>query len=385
MYEISDKFRAALRGSRTIVARAELYRQGRLIGEDIPINSGTITDDSTAVIRRRVQLELPATDEVLALLPSTPPEDGGLWPLGNEIKLFTGIDYEDGTSPEYIPAGVFRISRPKLQDNGVDVSVSLEGFDRGMTVSRAKFTTPYTVRSGQNYADEIKKLILSRMPWLDPDLSFKFMETDFTTPVLTFLDDDDPMETAVLMATSIGAELFPDFEGAFVLRPEPDLAVGVPVFDYIEGEEATITGIVRDLDESETYNGLVVSGETTSNEKPIQAVEWDTDPDSPTYYDPNNPAASVYGPHPDFETSEFVTNFTQAQAMARAGLRRRLGVIEAIDFSAIVNPAHESNDIIALKRDRIHVNNVYILESFQAGIGPEGTMSGKTRKRRVAA
>lgn len=385
MYSLaSDKFKAALRYSRTVTTIAQLYRQGRLISEGLPVLGGRLTDDAEALIRRRIDLELPGIPEILNLLPSTAPEDGGLWPLGNEIHLFMGIDYEDGTAPEYVPGGVYRIGKPVIKDTGNDLKITLQGWDRGRSVQRAKFITPYGIRVGTNYVKAISDLVKSRLPWLTDD-QLKFEETDYTTPCLVFTNEDDPWQMAVKMAASLGCQLVWDLEGALRCTPEPDPSVTPPVFEYHEGQNATITGITRDLDDDEAYNGVIVSGESTSNARPVRAEAWDIDPTSPTYYDPRNAAASVYGAVPKFVTSEYITNTAQAQQAANAELRREMGIVERIDFEALVNPLHESNDVISVRRDRIGVNNVYVLQSFQLGLGDKGTMSGITRKRRVTA
>lgn len=382
MHEVSDRFRAAITQSRTIVAKAHLYRQHQMIASDIPILSGSTVDDASALIRKRLTIEFAPTDDVLDLLPANYPDHGGLWPTGNELHLYTGIDFEDGTDPEYIHNGIFRVNRPQVQDDGDSIKVSVSGFDRGRTVQRAKFTTPYNIRAGVNYMTAIRDLLFSRIPWLTEE-DIDFMETEYTTPVLNFGPDDDPWQQAVTMAASVGAQLYWDHHGRAVTRPEPNAEVDPPVFDYFEGEDAILTSIGRDLDDENSFNGVIVSAESTSNISPIRAEAWDTDPDSPTYYDPNNPAQSTYGANPKFITSEFVTTYAQGLAMAQSELRRELGIVEHIDFTSIVNPLHESNDVIALKRQRIHVDNVYILESINASIGDEGTMSGTTRRRRI--
>lgn len=384
MHDVSERFMDAITQSRTLTAMAHLYRQHEMIADDIPIIGGTVTDDASALIRKRMDLQLAPTQEVLDLLPDNAPDNGGLWPIGNELHVFVGIDFEDGTEPEFIHNGIFRVNRPQIQDTGTDLQVSVSGFDRGRTIQRAKFTSPYSIRAGVNYTIAIRDLLFNRMAWLTED-DLDFMDTDFTTPVLTFTSDDDPWEMAVTMAASFGAQLYWDHHGRAVIRPEPDLSIDLPTFEYFEGDDAIITGITRDLDDDQSFNGVIVSAESTSNAKPIRAEVWDTNPNSPTYFDPVNPAQSTYGANPLFITSEFVTNYSQAFQMASAQLRKELGIVEHIDFTSVVNPLHESNDVIALKRARINVDNVYILESFQANVGDEGTMSGTTRKRRVAA
>lgn len=379
MYNVTERFKKALRQSHVVVSHVELLRSGDVIYDGLPVVSGDVTDDSQALIRRRCNLSLPVNDDVMALLPRDHPSDGGLWPLGNEVKLYSGIRYSNGDE-ELVPMGVYRIARP-VASTANDV-VTIDGYDRSRSVSRARFTEPYSISQGTNYAIAIKELVQSRIAWL-ADEDFLFMDTDHTTPLLVFTSDDDPWQMATDMAASLGAELFFDGNGNCVLRPEPDPAFTPPVFEYISGEEATILDMDRDLDDEQAYNGVIVTGENTDLLLPVRAESWDTNPDSPTYYDPDYPSQSVYGAVPYFITSQYVTTVQQAQDAAAANLTRVMGIIEKIEFSAINNPAHESGDVIAVGRDELNVNGVYILDSVRIGIGAASGMAGTTRKRRA--
>lgn len=381
MYPVSARFLAALRKSHTELAHGDLYRQGELIFPEVPIVSGQVTDDSSALIRRRMALVLPATSEVLEALASTPPDNGGLWPLGNELKIHTGIQFGPGDE-ELVPLGLYRISKPVIADTPEGPTVNLEGYDRSRSVSRAKFTQPYVIAVGTNYATAIKDLIKSRIATLT-DADFILMSTDYTTPQLVFTIDDDPMEMAIQMASSMGAELFFDGDGKCVLRPEPDPLFDPSVFDYIEGEEATLTAINRDLDDELAYNGAIVVSENSELPAPLRAEAWDTTLTSPTYYDPAFPSASVYGAVPYSVSTQYITTQEQCQDAANAELARRLGVIEQLQFNAVNNPAHQSGDIVTVGRAAIGASGVNILDNFTLTFGEGSSMAGATRKRRT--
>lgn len=382
MYAVSERFLAALRSSHTVVSRVDLMRQGELIEADIPVLGGEVTDDSSATIRRRATITLAPAAEVLSLLPSSPPSEGGLWPLGNELLLRGGIRFDDGTE-ELASLGLFRISRPSLLTSQGSLSITLEGYDRGRSVSRARFVEPYEIASGVNYSEAIKDLIKSRVPWMT-DADFDFMETDYTTPSLVFTMDDDPWAVAQKMASSFGAELFFDGDGKCVMRPEPDPLYTPSVFEYAEGEEATITSLGRSLDDEGAYNGVIVTGENTDLPEPVRAEAWDDNPQSPTFYDPDSPETSIYGAVPYFITSQYITTESQAQDAANANLARVMGVIEQIDFAAVNNPAHTSGDVIDVVRANVGVSGTYILDSVTIGLGHAFEMSGVTRRRRAS-
>jgi len=342
--------------------------------------SGDVSDDSQALIRKRVHCALPPTDDILALLSEIPPENGGLWPLGNEIRLYGGIKFDDGTE-EMSSMGIFRIARPEIARTAEEMTIVIEGFDRGRSVSRAKFVEPYGIAKNTNYCDAIKDLILSRLSWFDVN-DFMCMDTEYLTPSLTFTDED-PWQVAQDMAKSFGAELFFDGDGKLVLQPEPDPVYTPSSFTYESGEEATVTQITRDLNDEDAYNGVVVTATNSQLLSPIKAVAWDTDTNSPTRYDPDSPEDSLYGAVPLLVDSEYITDGQQAQDAANATLARVTGLISHCDFNAINNPAHISGDIVTIRDSKVGIDSVYILDSVQIGVGENFEMTGATRKRRV--
>lgn len=379
MYPVSDAFLAALRKSHTVTSRVELWSGTDLLDE-LVVLSGNVQEDNSALIRRRCGLNLVPTKETLAHLTAGVPSNGGLWPLGNEVRLFSGIKFRNGTVEE-VPMGVYRIARPKVSKTVEGITVSVEGFDRSRSVSRNRWTKPMTISAGVNYATAILAIVSDRLP---TQSAFDFMDTTYTTPALVFTPDDDPWKMAQDMAASMGAELYFDGLGTCVLRPEPDPVTTPASFVYASGEDATITGLSRDLDDDQAYNGVIVVSENTSNAVPIRAEAWDTDVNSPTYYDPDYPEDSKYGAVPYFMTTQLITTGQQAVDAANANLARVSGIIENIDFAAINNPAQSASDVIAVQDSQVGVDNLYIIDALTTGLGEQFTMSGVTRKRRAS-
>lgn len=391
MHPVSQRFLDTLRKSHTPVAYCDLWRKKEIIAQNLPILGGTISDDSQAVIRRQGTFDLVATQDMLDLLPPTIPDRGGLWPVGNELHVKAGIRWgpED---EELVPVGVFRIAKVTMGESEGSLVLQVSGYDRARTVSRAKFTRPYiagwpTWVSGtvvwQSYAKVIKDLILSRIPWLDPVADFRLMTPAHTAPVLGFTTDDDPMEKAHDMAASFGAEVYFDGEGCCVLRPTPDPVYDRPCFDYTEGVDAVLKEVKRDLDDEQAYNGVIAVAETSYVWTPYRYEAWDTNPYSPTYYDPVRPKDSVYGAVPFLFSSQYITTVAQAKDAAVGKLNQMMGILENIDFVGIHNPAHWAGDVISIGRERMSVQGHYILDTVKIGIGDQIGLSGTTRSRRV--
>lgn len=391
MYPTTDAFLAEIHKDHTVDAYAEFWFQG-VLKTTLPILSGQVTEDSTAAIRRRCTLVFSGGTEGLDLPDAkwSASDPSPFWPTGWEVKVWAGFIYADGTS-EYVPCGVYRISKPKISVSSADFQISIDGYDRSRQVSRARFTDLYWIAGGTDYATAIKTILQDRMPSLH-DENFKFMATDgsdggytYTTPWMVFVPLDDPWEKVTDMAKSIGAELFFDGNGDATLRPIPDPLFTPSMFDYAEGEANVLTALNRGLDDERAYNGVIAQGQNNDNYYMIPRGEaWDVNPGSPTYYDPTNPVASTYGAVPYFYTSDYITTNAQALATAQALLNGVMGILESVDFTAVSNPAHEAGDVIALQESRANVDEVYVLESYQFALGAQGSTSGTTRKRRVS-
>lgn len=382
MYPVSERFLAALRYSHTVDFKASLYRRGDLIAESIPILGGSVQDNATANIRRRCSLALAPAPDILDALANEVPVNGGLWPTGNELKVFAGIIYGDGTS-EYVPMGLFRLSRAQLAAADGDLQIAVEGWDRGRTVSRAGFIAPWGVPQGKNYNDEILRLVKAKFPLLRDD-EVTLASTNYKTPNLVFTGPtDDPWDKAQTMTESLGNELLWDGDGRLMSRPLPSPTAVDPVFTYIHGENCTLLTATRDLSDEQAYNGVICVGESTSNTAPVRGEAWDTDPNSPTYFDPKFPESSLYGPVPFFMQSQYVTTNPQAQDAAINNLGRVKGIVEGVSMSALNNYAHESYDPVDIEVPDIGTVGSYILEQITFGFGDSPTMTAIARKRRV--
>lgn len=393
MYPISPEFIEAIQNGAEVITRADLYRFNDKVME-LPILGGTVTDDSGAAVRRRATLQVAAGYDASFIPAKVSRDDKGLWPIGSEVRLFQGVKHTDHSlGTEMVPMGVFRIARPVVQDNGSDLVLTIDGYDRSRALSRARFTDSYQIANGTDLATAIKDMWQHQVGWLTDDM-FKdeyWMRTDgyfaskhYWTPQLTFDRTGDPWAEAKKMAASSGLEVFFNTEGYPVLRVEPNPLTDPAVYEYLEGEANTATNLSRDLDDETAYNGVIVTGENSTNTTIPRAEVWDTNPESPTYYDPAKPWDSSYGPVPTFITSQYIARQEQADDAAVAEFGRLTGILENVRITAVPNFAHESHDVIAICRNRINVDSKYILESFTVGLGESGMLDGVTRSRGVS-
>lgn len=380
MYAVTQAFKDAVRHGEheAWVVEADVTLRGAVVASGMPVIFGDVDIDRNAKVRRRLTCTIAPEEDIWVPGSSLDP----LFPTGNEVTIRAGFRYANGTT-ELVPQGVFRISRPKVRDTGDQFIVQVDGYDRSRAVSRARFTAPYVITAGTLYTTAIKNVILRAFPWFT-DANFVFMSSSLTTPELVFESDDDPWIACLDMASSLGAEVFFDGTGRGVLRPEPDPSNSPVVWEYHEGEQANFTDVDKDLDDEQAYNGVIAIGESTmSGVTPVRAEVWDLDPQSPTYYDPSVPHLSNYGPVPYFFQSPFIVTQQQANDAAAGNLRRVIGVLEQVAFSATPNPAHEEGDLVSVLRARAKVDTTNILDAFRMPLTLGGIFSGTTRKRRV--
>lgn len=373
MFAVSPAFRAALVDSHRTVARAEVLQGGAVV-RPLDVHSGSVNVDGTAAVRRRCTVEL--VDYAGDL---TPDQAGDLLtPYGNELRLFRGIVYADGAE-EIVPLGVFLITDVAVRDGDSGVVIAVEGYDRARRVESARFTSTVVVPAGINYAVAIRDLLRARVPTLEftpDDPTTWAQQTTRTTPQLVFQEQADPWRSARDMAESIGRTLYFDPAGRCVMPTEPSVATTPVSWTYAEGEDATIISLDNKWTREGVYNHVIVTGETTSATVPVRGEAYDSDPNSPTYI------GGPFGDVPYFFASPLITTAGQAVEAATGILRRVSGSTELVSFPAVVNPAHEAGDVVAIVRARSAVSDLYLLDAFNVPLAAGDQMAAAARRQR---
>lgn len=393
MQAVSARWDAAVRygvGAALVRSKAEIYDYtGTLLASteqkvgvypSLLLDEGGIDVDGSASVRRsgRVTFADPegkfAPDSGSALMANE---------SGNEIKLWAGFQYPDGAT-ELLPQGVFGFQDDDTEAPSGDQTISLTIFDRSRRVTRAAFTQTYTIPKNTNYVDAISGLLRSR--WVG--IQIVAQPTLYLTPRIIYDPQDDPWARALEMAAAIGYDLYFDVNGVCQLHQIlPASSMSPTVWDYSEGPNATVLGLSRRASNERGYNGVILTGASSSNGIPPLGVAWDTDPASPTYsgYDPVTKSfgPSPYGAFPTFESSSLLTTSLQCQAAAQARLLSLVGRHEIIEFQAIPNPAHEVRDLVKQKRARAKIDAVYELQGFNVPLRAGDAMRALTKERKV--
>jgi hypothetical protein len=373
MWPVSDEFKQALVYSHRAVCKVEVWKGG-VYQRDLDIVDGQVTVDDQP-IRRRISVAL--TDKTGELVPAQATDLLGV--VDSELRAYRGIRFVDG-SEELVPQGVFDIATMTLDDSGEGLHMRVEGYDRARRVIRAKMTNEYLIAEGTNYLDAIMDLVSFRYPAVI--FSAGMGSTALTTPQIVLKTGDDPWAKAQKMALEgLGCDLYFNMVGELTCSPVVDPTTAPIAWSYLEGEEATFLYINRQLTNEETWNHVIVTAENPERAISLRAEVKDENPFSPTYY------LGAYGDVVDWIFTELApANAVQATVdeIALAIYNKRLGFVELVRFNAIVNPAHEINDAVAISRQPSKIDgNVYMVDKITLPLVTERPMDIATRKRRV--
>lgn len=340
----------------------------RVIYELDTVLDGSVTLDSTAASRGRLELTLAVDDD--ALVPTS--SSSLLAPFGNEIRVSRGVRIDDRTQLSQL--GIFGIDRCSVQDSGEDIQISLSGLDRSWHFIDSPFELPHSFASGLTVNALLLDVLTAADAWAASHLVTAFAATTPLLPALFVEEGESRWDFAQGLATAIGGELYFNDQGVLVL--EPTARAGPVAATFAEGEGGLLLGINRDWDRANVYNRVIVTGETTSDTEdavPPRGVATDDDPASPTYY------GGPFGKKPYWYANDKITTDAQARTAAEAMLARALGAPDNIGFGSVVDPARRPGDLVRITRERLGVNENHLIDGLTIPLTVEGEMSGRTR------
>jgi hypothetical protein len=246
---------------------------------------------------------------------------------------------------------------------GGGTSITVHATDLSRAVSRNVWQGPYTVPGGINYGEAVKLMILDRLP---SQTEFSIASTTRTTPLLVYglQQATDPWQDIQELASAVGFEAFFDAKGVFTFRPVPDPRYGVPVWSFDSTANPTVVEAKRLLSDEQTFNDIVVIGQSSSSQNPVSAEAFDDDPSSPTYI------LGPYGRVSQRVTFSLITTEDQAQDAANATLYNSLGAAETVTIVVVPMPALEPGDVIALDIPDVKASGTYYINSMTTSLSP---------------
>ncbi|MGV9352277.1 DUF5047 domain-containing protein [Streptomyces misionensis] len=295
---------------------------------DLAHTDGSVTVDRGNSVRRTCTVTVPD----VSLLPMSPMDQLAVY--GARLRILRGIIYGDG-SVEAVPLGLFRIN--SISGDPAFGPVTIDGSGLEAVVADDKFTAPYTTRGATNATAAISNLIQASIP----GAVITNRATDATIGTMTWDAQSDRWAAVQECATAIGAEVYADADGQFVIAELPDLLTAPVAWNVDAGETGVLISANRSFSRDGMYNMVVASGENTEdNVPPVSATASDTDPTSPTY------VSGPFGRVPKFYSSATLTSSTLALNAAQKLLRDSVKPNTTVSLTSLPNPCLEPGDVL---------------------------------------
>lgn len=260
--------------------------------------------------------------------------------------------------------GEFVIDKITSQNWPLDVKVS--GRDYVKRCETSKFTQTTTYSAGQSI-EKVISAIASNARCYKQKLSptFRTTQRDFT-----FDRGSDRWDAIKAITSAYGYEAFFDSNGFLVLQLAPDPAMQPITYTFEIGTLGNIASYSRSTADTELYNHVLVTGESSdSNIPPVWGEAINTEPTSPTNIDAIGDRLYTY-------TSSFITTTQQAKDVALSFLK--VHALEAFEvaLTTLVIPWLDPGSIVEfLDPDPItNQPTRYLLSDFTIPLAL-GTMS----------
>lgn len=325
MYPVSARFLAAIAESHRLATTVTLFRaDGHVV--DLPHTGGSVTVDRSADCRRTCSVEIADP----ALIPRTPA--AALSVYGSMLRISRGVQYTDGQA-ETVPLGVFRLD--EISGDPDTGPVTLSGKSLEVAVADDRFTD--VVRASGTAVGAVTTLIQATLP----NATIINRAADGAIGPRTWDIGAERWAAVTECAAAIGAEVYADADGNFVISQLPDILTTTPVWSIAPGDGGTFISASRAMSTDGIYNAVHASGENTeTGDPPVFALVTDTDVTSPTYY------GGPFGRRPYFYSSSTLTSTNACTQAANLLLRQMAAPNATASITSLTNPALEPGDTI---------------------------------------
>jgi hypothetical protein len=301
-------------------------------GIQLPIESGSVTMNRAANVRRTASLTLrddPATPGLLDSLDTA-----------TQLVIEKGIQFLDGSS-EYVTIATLYLQEHESDPARQAMTIALS--DAGQLVDDYPLvyawapvtgTTPLTVVAA------IKTLVDDALPGtLTWDVDAAISTTQSTLPGSVYKAGTGRWSAINELASMLGAAVYPGPDDTWHITPATVTAAPVAVVASGAGGvlvKASVKGSRRDI-----FNGVGIEWGSTDVEGGIVLIV-DDDPASPTYWD------GPWGRKPKPTIKLAVTTQAQAVVAGTAALAGLKGAQSGISFQSVYNPLLEPSDVVTV-------------------------------------
>lgn len=248
--------------------------------------------------------------------------------------------------------------------SGGGTTIKVHVTDMSRAIKRNVWQMPFVVPIGTNYGDAVIAMVLDRLPSQE-DFAISTTSRVLDTPLVYGMDQGgDPWQDIREVAMAIGFECYFDPRGVFVFRPVPDPRIGEPVFTFDENFNPIVSEATKELSDEQTFNDIVVTGQSSSTQNPVSAEAFDNDPTSRTYIlgDYNRVGQRV--------AFNNITTQDAAQDAANAVLFNSLGAAETVTINHVPHPALEPGDVVKIKISNVNADGTYMINSMTMPASP---------------
>ena len=331
---------------------------GLPVATGLAVSDGQVVVDRTAAQRRTCSVTLTPDSSDLVPVDVTSP----LMPVGAfEIQILAGWIDPVTQQPYVIPStgmvelismGIYVLTDAAFAELGVDLQITLTGYDRSWLIDQFLLMSAYNITAGTTVQAAIQGLMdaaigayaLKASP---PDYA------NFALPAMSFTQGAGPWAACLTVGAAAGMEVFFDAVGVPTALPIPDPSQVPPSWAFVDDGSVPIAGATRqfstatmNLSRRGVSNYFVVSG-TGSQVSPVSAYAADSNPLSPTYYE------GPYGAIPAFATASSITTAAQALAAAQNAVYAAVGAFEQYTITTVPMPMFDIDDVLTLVATRL--------------------------------
>lgn len=344
-----------------MASRVEIWQRDGLVftkAADLPYIGGTIQASLGLRVVRTMTISVDCS-----WFPWS--DDDLLAPLGNQLRVWRGIEYGNGFVTEF-PAFTGRIESAELQ---ADRTVRITCVDPAADVIDNEFEIPTPSAVSSTIPLQVQELISNGYP---PATFGPFDAIFDPVPILTW--DTDRGQALDDLATAGGAFWYTLPDGRFVLRAVPwarDPAAVTPVLTLTDGPAGTITGAAVGTSRDLVANSITARSERTDGTAPLHITVRDLDPTSPTFYFGNfgrvNRTVSI---------QEATTN-GQLTSTAQVILRRAKARFRTWSINCVPDASIELGDAIQIQA--LDHTALQCVAGFNLPLTPEADMQIQMR------
>lgn len=367
MWKISAAYKLAVTKSHHAISRVDICTPTGQVLATLPnVVTGKVDADETRAIRRTCTIN--CVSEGRSLDDFVPVAKGDLLhpASGNELRIYRGIQFDDGTQ-EMCPLGVFRMTTPKVEDKNGEINITLNGQDRSSWVDRIFWQKVYQISAGTDLATALQAAINNRVGGLNYNMTPTTDVTGIVTWGKNIAANNNPWKDFTKLATAFGYSLFFGLSGEVVMVPSIDPTNAPVVAQFVEGAGCVMLTASSSLDETKERNACIVLAKGKGKGTvPAQAIAYDNDPSSPTYW------FGDWGQSPYvYETHEFPVPgqshgdaVAKAQAVANYQYQLVRRAFESVSVTTLPYAALDIGDCVNIVRSAIGIGGEYTISTL---------------------